>query len=232
MLITKYNYERIERVSKNGKRYYKSPGGEDLVSVTTILGATETKEKKQVLENWRIRVGHKEAEQITQAAADRGTSMHEYLEQFCLTDSLPPAPVKREMKPREYILSSRGHKMADIVVKEGLKDLQECWAVEAPLYYSGLYAGTTDLCGVYENEPAIVDFKQSNKSKKREWIVDYEIQTVAYGIAHNNMFGTNIKKGVILMCCQDLTFQKFIIEGNRFAEVADLWWDKVDKYYS
>lgn len=234
MLVQKYNYARIDRETIEGKRHYSTPDGNHVASVTTILQATQSEEKKQKLEEWRVRERAKgnDPEKITQEAADRGTSMHEYLEEYCLTDSLPLEPVKRGMKPREYILSSRGYKMANIIIKEGLKDLNECWAVEAPLFHSGLYAGTTDCAGLYENEEAIVDFKQTNQIKKREWIQDYEIQTVAYSLAHNNMFGTNIKKGVILMCCQDLTFQKFIIEGNRFNEVADLWWNKVDKFYS
>ena len=65
---------------------------------------------------------------------------------------------------------------------------------------SGLYAGTTDCIGLWNGKLAILDFKQTNKPKKREWVDDYFCQLTAYAQAHNEMFDTEINTGVILMC--------------------------------
>lgn len=222
MIIHKYNYKRMDRKTIDSKRYYAIPDGNHVVSVTTILSATQSEDKKATLENWRKRIGYKEAEKITSEAAERGTDMHAYLEQYCLTGHI-------ETHDKRTTL---GFEMANVTIQEGLKYLDECWGVEASLYYNRLYAGTTDCIGLYKNTPAIVDFKQTNKPKKREWIDDYFMQLTAYGEAHNNMFDTNIKTGVILMCCQDFTFQEFVLHDKEWDKYKNRWFDKVKKYYS
>ena len=106
-----------------------------------------------------------------------------------------------------------------------------------PLYYSGLYAGTTDLVGVWKGQPAIMDFKQSNKVKKREWIDDYFLQLAAYAEAHNDTYGTAINTGVILMCVKPATeqdepvYQEFVLEPQDFAHWRDQWMRRVELYY-
>lgn len=234
MLVSKYNYKPINRKTANGKRHYQTPDGGAVPSVTTILDKTKPAKAKKALADWKKRTdavhGKGAAQKITQEAADRGTKMHAYLEEFCKNDTIEPV-VERQKQPREHILTTQGYKMANIVIDEGLKHLDECWAVEAPLFYSGLYAGTTDCVGMFEGSPAIVDFKQTNKPKKREWIDDYFMQLCAYAEAHNNMFGTNIKQGVILMCSKDLQFQRFDLFGPDYDKYMHLWWDRVDQYY-
>jgi genome maintenance exonuclease 1 len=100
-----------------------------------------------------------------------------------------------------------------------------------PVYCENLYAGTTDCVGVWNGEPAIIDFKQSLKHKKREWITDYFCQLGSYALAHNEMFGTDIKKGVILMCVQDGTYLEFIVEGKEWEKSTLEWCDKLSAYY-
>jgi genome maintenance exonuclease 1 len=121
--------------------------------------------------------------------------------------------------------------MADKIIKEGLNDLQEIWGSEVTLYYPGLYAGATDLCGIYQGRDSIIDFKQSNKPKKDEWIQDYKLQLAAYATAHDCIYNTNIEQGVILMCTPDLYFQRFIVNGSQFREYKWMWLERVDKYY-
>ena len=66
--------------------------------------------------------------------------------------------------------------MADTIISKGLPDLSEIWGSEVVLFYPGLYAGQTDLVGTYDYEDSIIDFKSSNKPKRKEWIEDYFLQ--------------------------------------------------------
>jgi genome maintenance exonuclease 1 len=113
--------------------------------------------------------------------------------------------------------------------------------VEVPLYYPGLYAGTTDGCGMHMNEAAILDYKQTNKPKKLEWITGYYLQLTAYALAHNKIHGTNIRKGVVLMCVKppeitpmvwgDPAYQEFVLKPEDFNYWEDQWWKRVEQYY-
>ena len=199
MIISKYNYSPLARESVEGKRHYALPDGSRVPSVTTILEKTKPEEAKQKLQEWRNRVGHERAQQITTEAANRGTRMHTYLERYVKNDDIGDFPTNPFAQPSWF--------MAAKVILEGLQHANEYWGSEVPLYYSGLYAGTTDLVGVWKGQPAIMDFKQSNKVKKREWIDDYFLQLAAYAEAHNDTYGTAINTGVILMCVKPATEQ-------------------------
>jgi len=220
----KFQYHSLSRESINGQRLYATPDGQRLPSVTTILDKTKPPEKVEALNQWRRRVGAEKAQQITTEAANRGTRMHTYLEHY----------VKQgELKDRgSNPFSWPSHAMANVVVFEGLaNNVNEFWGVEVPVYYSGLYAGTTDCIGLWKGKPAILDFKQTNKPKKREWIDDYFIQLAAYANAHNNTHGTDIETGVILMCSADNQYQEFVIESDEFAVWTQKWFDRVEQYY-
>ena len=220
----KFNYVPINRVEINGSRRYATPDGEKLPSVTTILTATTTEEKKQSLENWRKRVGHQKAQAIVTEAAGRGTRMHKFLEDFVKTGQIS--------EPGSNPYSIQSHQMAQSIINQGLSKCDEYWGTEVPLYYPKIYAGTTDLCGVHDGSEAIMDHKQSNKLKKREWIDDYFIQLAAYASAHNEVHGTKIRKGVIFMCTADNIYQEFIIEGAEFDDWTDKWFKRLEEYYT
>jgi hypothetical protein len=220
----KFNYAPIKKETINGSRKYATPDGEKLPSVTTILDATKSEESKQALNEWRKRVGYKQAQEITTEAAGRGTRMHKYIEDYIKEGFL------KEPGTNPYSIQS--HTMAKSIIEKGLCKLDEAWGVEVPLYFPKIYAGTTDLCGVHDGDEAIMDHKQSNKVKKREWIEDYFIQSAAYATAHNEVYGTNIRKGVIFMCTADNQYLEFIIEGAEFDSYADKWFRKLDEYYS
>lgn len=223
MLINKYDYKPINRKTIDGKRHYSTPDGSAVPSVTTILDKTKSEEKKQALRNWKKRVGEERAQQIVTEAAGRGTRMHKWLEDYVEQGKIG--------KPGSNPYSAQSHRMAELIIEHGLKNAEEFWGTEVPLYYSGLYAGTTDLVGTHAGSPAIMDFKQTNKPKKTEWIEEYFLQLCAYAHAHNNMFDTNIQKGVILMCSKDYQYQEWILEGDAFAYWTQRWWDKVAQYY-
>jgi len=234
MITERYDYKSISRSQVNGKRLYQTPTGEKVPSVTTILDATKPEEAKQALNEWRKRVGVQKAQQITTEAANRGTRMHTYLENYVLDG------VIKEKGNNPYGWAS--HDMAQEVINKGLVHADEFWGTEVPLYFPGIYAGTTDCVGVHKGAPAILDFKQANKPKKVEWISDYFLQLTAYAEAHNEVYGTNINKGVILMCVRPTEiepgkyskapeYMEFIIEGDEFNKWKSEWWKRVEQYY-
>lgn len=230
MITKKFDYIQFGRSTENGVRHYVTDNGERLPSVTTILDATKTEESRQALQNWRNRVGHDRAQAITTEAANRGTRMHTYLERKILNDDVGPVPSNPFAQPSWL--------MAHALVESSFHKVNEFWGTEIPLYYSGLYAGTTDCIGVWRGEPAIIDFKQSNRVKKREWIEDYFLQLSAYALAHDQMYGTVIDRGVILMCVKPVDDNsppeplEFEVGGAEFAQWKERWWDRVEQYYS
>lgn len=227
MIVEKYNYTAISRVTVEGKRHYCLPDGTKVPSVTTILDRTKSEEKKKILADWRRRVGPAQAQEITTEAAGRGTRMHKWLETYIKNGSMG--------LPGSNPFSQQSHSMANVIVFEGLaNNVSECWGVEVPVYYSGLYAGTTDCIGLWKGSPAILDFKQTNKPKKRDWIEDYFLQLAAYAMAHNSTHGTNIKTGVILMCSAAAPhiYQEFVIENEEFELYSQRWLQRVETYYN
>jgi genome maintenance exonuclease 1 len=223
LLIPKYKYEKLTRDESSGKRLYATPQGHKVPSVTTVLDKTKPEESRIALANWRKAVGDAKATQITTEAASRGTRMHKYLEDYIKGDEL------RETVTNPFAQQSLD--MARIVIDKGFPKIQEVWGSEVPLYFPELYAGTTDCCGVHDGDEAILDFKQTNKPKKLEYISDYFLQLTAYALAHNEVHGTNIRKGVILMCSKDYEYQEFILEPKDFDYWTEEWCKRVEQYY-
>jgi hypothetical protein len=233
MITQRYNYAPLSRETVDGKRHYCLPNGKKVPSVTTILDKTKSRESREALANWKKRVGEQQAQQITTEAANRGTRMHSYLETYVMMDDLKPLPSNPFAHPSWF--------MAAEIILHGLGQVDEFWGVEVPVYYSGLYAGTTDCVGLWNGKPAIIDFKQSNKVKKREWIEDYFLQLAAYALAHDEMTGTEINQGVILMAVQpklleDQTYTtpqylEFVVAGEEFAHWKNEWIKRVELYY-
>ena len=195
--------------------------GIPLPSVPTILQATQRQEKRESLRKRKERVGSEQAESIKQQAASRGTNMHRHLEKYILGEG--HADLTEEGKLAKT--------MADVIISQGLGDMSEVWGSEVTLHYPGLYAGQTDLVGTYDYEDSIVDFKQSNKMKRKEWVEDYFMQLAAYAMAHNTTYGTEITQGVILMCTPRGEFQKFQVKGKEFIKYQHQFIKKVDQYY-
>ena len=215
-----YHYPPSTRSTTDGLRTY-DVGKEKLPSVTTILSATQSTEKKESIARWQAKVGMEQATRIKEQAAARGTDMHTYLEKHILGEGY------LDLRPEGRVAKD----MSDTIIAKGFNDLQEIWGSEVVVYYPGLYAGATDLAGIYDYEDSIVDFKQSNKPKRKEWIDDYFLQLGAYAMAHNHVHGSAITQGVILMCTPDNYFQKFQIKGKEFIKYQHRFLERVDKYY-
>ena len=216
----KFNYPKSSRSIENGMRKYLFDN-EKLPSVTSILQATKSDEDKAALENWKQRVGHKEANKIKTEASNRGTSMHSYIEDFL-----------RGRINESFFESNEQYKnMAKEIIDKGIKGkLEEIFGMEATLYYPEKYAGTADLVGIYQGKEAIIDFKQANKPKKVHYIQDYFLQLGAYTLAHNVVYKTNITSGVILLCTVDNLFQDFKIEGAELLMYQNLFLGRVKKF--
>ena len=216
----KFNYPPSVRSLIEGSRHYDI-NNTKLPSVTTILQATQSDEKKASLANWRAKVGENKADSIRDQAASRGTIMHRVIEGY-LTGH------------RHADLSDLGTQagvMARNIWESDLKEnMTEVWGTEVTFYYPDLYAGQTDLVGIYNGAESIVDFKQTNKPKRKEWIGDYFVQLAAYGMAHNHIYGTNIQSGVILMCSVDNVFQRFFVTGKEYQVLQWEWLKRLDLY--
>ena len=225
LIRSKFIYNPLSRTEGESGRLYLCPDGSKVASVTTILDRTKSEEKRAALANWKKRVGEQAAQTIVTEAAGRGTSMHKMIERWLAGEDISV--------PGSNLVHQQAHKMATKVIDELIKpNVDEIWGSEVNLYFPGLYAGTTDCVGLWQGEIAIMDFKQTNKPKKRERIEDYFLQLAAYAQAHDELYGTKIRRGVVLMCSKDLEIQKFVLEGQEFQDHAHKWWDRVEQYYA
>lgn len=214
MLIKhRFDYTPLERIDHPSGRKYMT-NGVAVPSVTTILSATKD---SSGIEQWINSVGVAEAERIKLEASTLGSAMHDNLEKYILGQSMSGQYMSKLL--------------ANVIIKHGLPKVDEVWGTEVAVFSEGFYAGTTDLVGLHAGTPAIMDFKNSLKDKKKEWIEDYFMQLCAYAIAHNEMFGTDIKKGVVMIATRAGKYQEFIIEGAEFIHYETMWANKVCQYY-
>jgi hypothetical protein len=219
LITSPFDYKPLKRESVNGARLYVDPTNNKLPSVTTILDSTKD---KTFLNEWKKRVGEAAAKQISTEAAGLGTLVHSHLEKYILGEDRPAG---------NNVVHQMAKAMSDVVIEKGLSQVTEVWGSEVGLYYPELYAGTTDLVGCYQGEPAIIDFKNTTKPKKEEWIEDYYLQGCAYALAHNIVYGTDIKRVVIFMIARDNTYQQFDLNGAKFDDFCGKWGDRVAQYY-
>jgi len=220
LITQKFDYTTIKRKQVNGKRLYETPDGNAVASVTTILD--KTKDKTGLME-WRKRVGEERAQQITTEASGVGTRMHKYLEDYIDTGNWP--------SPGSNPYAQQAHKMAEVIREQAFSRLNEIWGSEVSLFMPRLYAGTSDLVALYDDRPAICDFKQTNRPKKEEYVEDYYLQLVAYAEAHNEIYDTNICEGHIFMCSRDFEYQQFDITPETYPHWRNKWYDRVYTYY-
>ena len=214
-----YKYESLQRVdTEQGRRYIY--GEDKLPSVTTILSGTKD---KAGLDAWAERVGQENAERIKNEAATVGTHMHNVIERMIAYRDLP--------RPTSWLMC-KGYEMGYRLINTYFQNLSEIWGSEVSLYYPGKYAGTTDLVGVYRDRPAIVDFKQSVKPKRAQWIEDYFHQLAAYALAHDIVHGTSIEFGAVLISVQDGTTQEFTTTGSEFQRYKAAWMERVEAYWT
>lgn len=216
MIIKKrFDYGQIGRTTKSdGSRAYDTPSGK-LPSVTTVLSKTKD---MTFLKEWKKRVGEEKAQKIVKRSTNLGTKMHKNLENYLLEGKQPEGDI--------FSIA-----MTKKIIKNGFDKLDEVWGVEVALFAESLYAGTTDACGVYDGKEAIIDFKNSRSLRKEEWVSDYKLQVVAYQMAHNEMFGTDIKTGVIMLATQDGHYQQWVVEGEENEKCKQDWMKRLEEYY-
>ena len=218
---SKLNYPSLERVDTEIGRHYLDSNNDPVPSVTTVLDKTSD---KTALIAWRKRVGDAEANRVSKESAGLGTKVHNALEQYILGEDY-------EIKGNNFV-SILARDMANLMINEGFTNVNEVWGTEIGLIAPGLYAGTTDCIGMHNGDEAIIDFKTSKKIKPTKWVQDYFLQCCAYAMAHNEMYGTNIKKGVILMVSRDVELKEYVIEGDEFDKYCGLWTQRLEEYYS
>ena len=214
---TKYSYTPGQRFEVHGSRQYDFGDGK-LPSVTTILSRTRDQE---FLNRWKARVGEQEAERIKNVSSKRGTSMHKFLENYISDigyDDL--SSVGNEARP-----------MAQKIIESGLINITEYYGSEVSLYYPDLYAGSTDLVCLHNGVEAIIDFKQSNRPKREEWVEDYYMQIAAYAMAHDHVHHSNIEQGIIMVCTPDLYFQEFKFDGDEMRQYRHKFLERLSQYY-
>jgi genome maintenance exonuclease 1 len=219
-VVKKYKYESLVRKDSPEGRKYVLEGGEALPSVTTVLDATKDKSH---LDAWVKNVGEEEANRIKNEAAMVGTHMHGCLERF-----IKHRPIE---VPTSW-LAVKGYRMAMTLAENFFPHLNEVWGSEVNVYYPQKYAGSTDMAGVYRNKSAIVDFKQANRMKKRDWIEDYFHQLAAYALAHDAVHGTEIEQGVVLMASQDGQVQEFVSVGREWNQYKQAWFARLEGFYA
>ena len=213
----KYNYVHGSRTEIHGTRIYDILGVK-LPSVTSILAKTKD---QSYITRWKEKVGEQEAERIKNYSSKRGTSMHKFLEKHIQgTGYEDLTEIGQEARP-----------MAKKIIEVGLSPISEYYGSEVTLYYLGLYAGATDLVCRHNDLETIVDFKQSNRPKREEWIEDYFLQVSAYAMAHDYLFKSEIKQAIIMVCTPDLYYQEFKIQGAELRDWKHKWLKRLDQYY-
>lgn len=185
-----FDYNDIETVSRDGKRFYDC-NGKHYPSITTILGHTMPDEKKQILDKWKARIGDKEADKILKQSGKRGSAVHDMIEKYLLKD---PIVFNKYTKEEIEMFSS---------IKLHLRDITKVYGLEVALFSDNLeVAGRTDCIGHYASKDSIIDFKTSRRIKTEHDIEDYWLQCTFYAIAHNEQYKTNIHTGVIIMATE------------------------------
>ena len=213
----KYNYVDASRIEEHGSRLYDILGAR-LPSVTTILGRTKN---QQFLKDWKAKVGEQEAERIKNVSSSRGTSMHKFLENYITGVGYDDLTA----------LGQEAKAMAEKVIEIGLAPVEEYYGSEVTLYYPGLYAGSTDLVCLHNGIETVVDFKQANRPKKKEWIEDYYLQIAAYAMAHDYVHNSCIEQGVIMVCTPDLYYQEFVVSGAELRQYKHKFLKRLDSYH-
>ncbi len=202
--MSEFNYADFSTVDYKGQRWYSIESNKAYPSITTILGGTMEPEKKARLENWRTMLGPLVADKTAKKAADRGTVVHSLLEKHLKGEKIDT----KGLNPEDVQMFNS--------LKLRLKSITKIYGQEMALYSDVLgVAGRCDLAGMWKNEEAIIDFKTSNKSKTAKDINDYWLQCTFYALAHNELYGTNINKGVIIMGVSEnipLVFEKELLQ--------------------
>ena len=193
--------------NRNGKRHYVTPEGELYPSITTVLGEFS----KASIQEWRKRVGETEANKIAGKASRRGTSLHSVCESY--------------IKNEKGFLSKETYNIIELFksIEPFLERIDNVHGVELALYsdHFGL-AGRTDLIAEFDGKLSVIDYKTSNKLKKKEWCENYFAQGAFYAIAYEELTNIPVSQVVIVIAVDNDVPQLFVEHRNN-------WIDKIWK---
>ena len=217
-----YSYPDLKRVKNDLGRFYIDSKGKEVPSVTTILSSTSD---KSGIDEWKRRVGHEEATRIINESTTIGSNVHNALENYLNGDDW-------KIQDDETYVSKISISILNCFIENLITDISEIWGLEVGVILDGLYAGTADCVGIYNDKESLIDFKTAKKIKPKEWIEDYFLQCSAYANAHNVMFGTDIKQIVILMADRNQEFKKFVVNGREFDHYTNKWKQKLINFHN
>lgn len=194
-----------EYITLNRKRHL-SFQGQTYPSVTSILSATKPQKDRMALQQWRKRIGAKQAQQITNNASRRGISVHVAIKQY-----LQQKEIAEEVIDNPYWHS----------IKPVLDEVEQVHLVESAIYHSLYrYGGCFDCLGEWKGKLCVFDWKTASKPKKTEWITDYFLQVTAYIKAINYLYNVEIEQGIIAIALSEQPAQIFVLDEEA---LADYW---------
>ena len=217
-----YIYPTLKGVENDLGRFYIDSNGKEVPSVTTVLSATSD---KSGIDEWKRRVGHEEATRIINESTTIGSNVHNALENYLNGDYW-------KIQDDGSYVSKTSISILNCFIQNLINDISEIWGLEVGVILDGLYAGTADCVGIYNDKESLIDFKTAKKIKPKEWIEDYFLQCSAYANAHNVMFGTDIKQIVILMADRNQEFKKFVVNGREFDHYTNKWKQKLINFHN
>jgi len=191
-----FTLEELEADTTENGRFYTTPSGEILPSITTVLSV----KNKSGLDAWRKRVGEEEANRVMNQAALRGTAVHQLAEDYVNNES----DWKKGAMPANLFTFNTIKPLLD-------KRLNNVWIQEAPLYSERLsVAGRVDCIAEWDGVLSIIDYKTSKRPKKREYVESYFIQEAAYAAMFLERTGVPIKQIVTVIAVDDNEPQVYI----------------------
>lgn len=209
--------EDLKTVNEDGKRYYVTPTGERLPSVTTVLGALQ---KKEIMA-WRRRVGEEKANAISRKASGRGTNVHTLCERYLNNEEL--GDIMPDAKEMFFSIKPELNRINNIHYQE-----QSLWSIELGL------AGRVDCIAEFDGELSVIDFKTSKRVKQRDGILNYFWQTTAYAMMYEELIGVPINNLVIIMAVEDgrpIVFKEKTNDHiNGLVAAIDFYKDQLNKF--
>ena len=213
-------FPELEVHNIKGLRFYETPSGEKYPSITTVIGKQPGKQKG--LQEWRERVGVKQAQIISGKAARRGSVFHNIVENYLQDNDISDFKQQNFMAWCMFgeMKSHLDEKINEVVLQE-----QTMFSPKFKV------AGRCDLIGVYKDKLSVVDFKTTTRTKKEEWIEDYFIQCAAYASMFEEHTGEPVEDVVIMMVAEDGEVQLFEKKTadylSKLEEIMDNFYETV-----
>ena len=213
MILKTFNYidglpeaTTLKTIEGEKGRFYVTPFGNTVPSVTTVLGYS----KKEIIKEWRDRIGHEKANEISSKAAGRGTRVHNLFEKY----------LKNKPNIFENVMPDLKQTFLDVV--KTLDDIDNIHYIETPLYSEDLgIAGRTDVIAEFRGKLSVIDFKTANREKPENWIRDYFLQGTAYALMYEELTGTPIDQIVIIIAADGLIEPQVFVK-NKEDYIVDL----------